>query len=257
MIFHDFNKYSFFLANFHFKANFPLITAKKEGFTFFKKKNLCLKKSNHSSGINLIRCESANQDIQICRKSTGYASHLPLLANMFMGDSYTNNQSGGGDFQNQRQNGRNNFRGGRGPNNREGGFRIRLSDNEMRAARSLQEAFNLRSTVAVLGFAVRTLAQMLEDGNLENLVNEYRSQAPANDQRRGRGNNGNNNGENSNSVNTKPNPFARPEKPVKEEEIIEAEQVDNVVQDPAEKDHAQDTGESSNEDNSINTSEQG
>ena len=96
-----------------------------------------------------------------------------------MGDSYTNNQSGGGDFQNQRQNGRNNFRGGRGPNNREGGFRIRLSDNEMRAARSLQEAFNLRSTVAVLGFAVRTLAQMLEDGNLENLVNEYRSQAPA------------------------------------------------------------------------------
>jgi len=90
---------------------------------------------------------------------------------MFMGDSYTNNQSGGGDFQNQRQYGRNNFRGGRGPNNREGGFRIRFSDNEMRAARSLQEAFNLRSTVAVLGFAVRTLAQMLEDGNLENLVN--------------------------------------------------------------------------------------
>jgi len=26
-----------------------------------------------------------------------------------MGDSYTNNQSGGGDFQNQRQNGRNNL----------------------------------------------------------------------------------------------------------------------------------------------------
>ena len=176
---------------------------------------------------------------------------------MLMGDSYTNNQSGGGDFQNQRQNGRNNFRGGRGPNNREGGFRIRLSDNEMRAARSLQEAFNLRSTVAVLGFAVRTLAQMLEDGNLDNLVNEYRSQAPNNDQRRGRGNNGNNNGENSNSVNTKPNPFARPEKPVKEEEIIEAEQVDNVVQDSAEKDNAQDTGASSNEDNSTNTSEQG
>ena len=176
---------------------------------------------------------------------------------MFMGDSYTNNQSGGGDFQNQRQNGRNNFRGGRGPNNREGGFRIRLSDNEMRAARSLQEAFNLRSTVAVLGFAVRTLAQMLEDGNLDNLVNEYRSQAPANDQRRGRGNNGNNNGENSNSVNTKPNPFARPEKPVKEEEVIEAEQVDNVVQDSAEKDNEQDTGASSNEDNSTNTSEQG
>jgi len=75
MIFHDLNKYSFFLANFHFKANFPLITAKKEGFYVFKKKNLYLKKSNHSAGIKVIRCESANQDIQICRKSTGYASH--------------------------------------------------------------------------------------------------------------------------------------------------------------------------------------
>ena len=173
---------------------------------------------------------------------------------MFMGDSYTNNQSGGGDFQNQRQNGRNNFRGGRGPNNREGGFRIRLSDNEMRAARSLQEAFNLRSTVAVLGFAVRTLAQMLEDGSLENLVNEYRSQAPANDQRRGRGNY---NGENKNAINTKPNPFARPEKPVKEQEVTDTDQANNVAQDPEEKDNDQATEASSNEDNSTNTSEQG
>ena len=176
---------------------------------------------------------------------------------MFMGDSYTNNQSGGGDFQNQRQNGRNNFRGGRGPNNREGGFRIRLSDNEMRAARSLQEAFNLRSTVAVLGFAVRTLAQMLEDGSLENLVNEYRSQAPANDQRRGRGNRGNYNGENNNSPNTKPNPFARPEKPVKEQDVADTDQANNVAQDPAEKDNDQEPEASSNEDDSTNTSEQG
>ena len=172
---------------------------------------------------------------------------------MFMGDSYTNNQSGGGDFQNQRQNGRNNFRGGRGPNNREGGFRIRLSDNEMRAARSLQEAFNLRSTVAVLGFAVRTLAQMLEDGSLENLVNEYRSQAPANDQRRGRGNSGNYNGENNNS---KPNPFARPEKPVKEQEVADTDQANNVAQVPEEKDNDQVTEASSNEDDAKNTSEQ-
>jgi len=171
-----------------------------------------------------------------------------------MGDSYTNNQSGGGDFQNQRQNGRNNFRGGRGPNNREGGFRIRLSDNEMRAARSLQEAFNLRSTVAVLGFAVRTLAQMLEDGSLENLVNEYRSQAPANDQRRG---SGNSNGENNNAINTKPNPFARPEKPVKEQEVTDTDQANNVAQDPEEKDNDQATEASSNEDDSTNTSEQG
>ena len=161
---------------------------------------------------------------------------------MFMGDSYTNNQSGGGDFQNQRQNGRNNFRGGRGPNNREGGVRIRLSDNEMRAARSLQEAFNLRSTVAVLGFAVRTLAQMLEDGSLDNLVNEYRSQTPSNNQRRGVSNRGRFNNENSNAINSKPNPFARPEKPVKEQEVSNADQESET---------------SSNEDDSTNTSEQG
>ena len=127
----------------------------------------------------------------------------------------------------------------------------------MRAARSLQEAFNLRSTVAVLGFAVRTLAQMLEDGSLENLVKEYRSQAPTNDQRRGRGNRGNYNGENNNSVNTKPNPFARPEKPVKEQEVADTDQENNVAQDTEEKKGEQATEASTNEDDSTNTSEQG
>ncbi|MEB3318936.1 MAG: hypothetical protein VKO39_12470 [Cyanobacteriota bacterium] len=62
---------------------------------------------------------------------------------------------------------------------REGGFRIRLSDNEMRSARALQEAFGLRSTVAVLGFALRTLGQQLEEGKLAELVEQHRSQAPA------------------------------------------------------------------------------
>ena len=174
-----------------------------------------------------------------------------------MGNSYSNNQSGGGDFQNQRQNGRNNFRGGRGPNNREGGFRIRLSDNEMRAARSLQEAFNLRSTVAVLGFAVRTLAQMLQDGSLDSLLNEYRSQAPDNGQRRGRGNPADHNGANINSLNTKPNPFARPEKPVKEQVFSEADQANNVAQDPPEKDNDKATESTSNDNDSTITSEQG
>ncbi len=58
-----------------------------------------------------------------------------------------------------------------------GGFRIRLSDNEMRAARALQDAFRLRSTVAVLGFSVRALAQLLEEGKLDELVAQQRSQA--------------------------------------------------------------------------------
>ena len=67
-------------------------------------------------------------------------------------------------------------RGERSPGPREGGFRIRLSDNEMRSARALQEAFGLRSTVAVLGFALRALGQQLEEGKLEALVAELRSQ---------------------------------------------------------------------------------
>ena len=103
-------------------------------------------------------------------------------------------------------------REGRGYGNREGGgFRIRLSDNEMRASRAIQEAFNLRSTVAVLGFALRTLGQMLEDGKLDSLISEYRSQNP----------NANRNQSESNSKKfhpnnqrtSKPDPFARPSKP--------------------------------------------
>lgn len=70
-------------------------------------------------------------------------------------------------------------RGERSPGPREGGFRIRLSDNEMRSARALQEAFGLRSTVAVLGFALRTLGQQLEEGKLEELVSQHRAQAGA------------------------------------------------------------------------------
>jgi hypothetical protein len=66
--------------------------------------------------------------------------------------------------------------GGREGGNREpGGFRIRLSDNEMRAARAIQESFGLRSTVAALGFAIRTLGQMLEEGQLDALVAQQRA----------------------------------------------------------------------------------
>ena len=101
-------------------------------------------------------------------------------------------------------------RGGRNSGNREGGgFRIRLSENEMRAVRALQEAFNLRSTVAVLGFAVRTLAQMLEDGQLTELVAQQRAQGGGrrSDEGRGEGNRGDRN------RGPRPDPFARPAKP--------------------------------------------
>ena len=67
--------------------------------------------------------------------------------------------------------------GDRPAGNREpGGFRIRLSDNEMRAAQAIQESFGLRSTVAALGFAIRTVAQRLEEGKLEGLVAQQRAQ---------------------------------------------------------------------------------
>ena len=78
----------------------------------------------------------------------------------------------------ERREGRDNAgRGGRQAGPREpGGLRIRLSDNEMKAARALQEAFGLRSPVAVLGFALRTLAQQLEDGQLDALVAQQRQE---------------------------------------------------------------------------------
>ena len=109
-------------------------------------------------------------------------------------------------------------RGGRGTGNREGGgFRIRLSDNEMRSAQALQEALNLRSTVAVLGFAVRTLGQMLEDGKLTELIEQQRNQAPRG-RRDGGGRDGGGRGrrfddDRQGGRGSRPDPFARPSKP--------------------------------------------
>ena len=109
-----------------------------------------------------------------------------------------------------------------GDNREPGGFRIRLSDNEMQAARALQEALGLRSTVAVLGFSLRTLAQQLEAGQLDELVAQQRAQVPdrgpagagraerrgpRDEARPGGGGGGGNRA-------ARANPFARPSKPV-------------------------------------------
>jgi len=105
-----------------------------------------------------------------------------------------------------------------------GGFRIRLSDNEMQAARALQEALGLRSTVAVLGFSLRTLAQQLEAGQLDELVAQQRAQAPdrgpagagrgerrgPRDEARSAGGGAGGGGNRA----ARANPFARPTKPV-------------------------------------------
>jgi hypothetical protein len=101
-----------------------------------------------------------------------------------------------------------------GGNREPGGFRIRLSDNEMRAARAIQDAFRLRSTVAALGFSIRTLAQLLEEGKLDELVAEQRAQAgnrgDRREERRG-GERGERRSERSSAPRI--NPFARPSKP--------------------------------------------
>jgi|688.fasta_scaffold44238_9 hypothetical protein len=79
----------------------------------------------------------------------------------------------------ERQRSNDSPRGERSPGGSQGGYIIFLSDNEMRSALALQAAFGLRSTVAVLGFALRTLGQQLEEGKLENLVSEHWAQGGA------------------------------------------------------------------------------
>ena len=146
-----------------------------------------------------------------------------------MSDSYSEPQQQGAQGDGSRdQGGRGGARGGRGGGNREGGgFRIRLSENEMRSARALQEAFNLRSTVAVLGFALRTLGQMLEDGQLDELIEQQRNQAPRGRRdgggRDGGGRDGGGRGRRSDDDRqagrgSRPDPFARPSKPQPEPE---------------------------------------
>lgn len=106
-----------------------------------------------------------------------------------------------------------------------GGFRIRLSDNELRAARTIQDAFQLRSTVAVLGFALRTVAQLLEQGALSELV-VAQQQQPRERNERGEPRERGERAERGERVERapKPDPFARPSKPVVEVEEPELEE---------------------------------
>ena len=164
-----------------------------------------------------------------------------------MSDSYGNSQQQEGQGDITRDSGRSGFRGGRSGNRDGGGFRIRLSDNEIRAARALQEAFHLRSTVAVLGFAVRTLGQMLEDGQLDELVAQQRAQA-SRDNRRGNGARGGrrrDSGRSEASAEPRPDPFARPSKPkpslseIDQEDLgTKPDQVNVSIDDDSTVDHA-------------------
>ena len=127
------------------------------------------------------------------------------------------------NYRNRNNNDRSNFRDRNGGRRDGGGFRIRLSDNEMKAVKSIQEAFQLKSTVAVLGFSVRTLSEMIKDEKLIESITQYAKN-------------------NKNSSTTRqshnpyeqkttivPDPFARPVKSESKEEIQtnEVEEDDN------------------------------
>ena len=128
-----------------------------------------------------------------------------------MSNSNYDNNFSQESYRNRSNNDRTNFRNRSGGNRDGGGFRIRLSDNEMRAVKAIQETFQLKSTVAVLGFSVRTLSEMIEDKNLIESVTKFAK-------------NNKNTSSPSKSVATEnkrvaPDPFARPVKNSHSEEI--------------------------------------
>ncbi len=144
-----------------------------------------------------------------------------------MSNSYNDSQYGHNDKSSRGGYSRGNYKNNRNANGREGGgFRIRLSENEMRSARALQQAFNLKSVVAVLGFAVRTLAQLLEEGQLNELMKSHE-----NHQRQFNNNLRSNSEYDDSQQSTKANPFARPEKPpvVLADEVINTSEQNNTI----------------------------
>ena len=82
----------------------------------------------------------------------------------------------------------------------------------MKAVKSIQDTFQLRSTVAVLGFSVRTLSEMIKDEKLIESIKEYA--------KNNKNSSPNRQSQNPNEENTKtaPDPFARPEKNTSTEE---------------------------------------
>ena len=139
-----------------------------------------------------------------------------------MSNSNYNNNSREENYRSRNNNDRSNFRDRSAGRRDGGGFRIRLSDNEMKAVKSIQEAFQLRSTVAVLGFSVRTLSEMIKDEKLIESITEYAK-------------NNKNSSPNRQSQNTYEektitvaDPFARPVKSTSTEEIQSSEAEEDV-----------------------------
>ena len=140
-----------------------------------------------------------------------------------MSNSNYDNAPGKEIYRSRSNNDRSNFRDRSGGRRDGGGFRIRLSDNEMKAVKSIQEAFQLRSTVAVLGFSVRTLSEMIKDEKLIESIKTYaknnKNSSPIRESQ-----------DHAENKTTKaPDPFARPVKSSSNEEIQsnEVEEDDN------------------------------
>ena len=129
-----------------------------------------------------------------------------------MSNSNYDNTSGQEAYRGRNNYDKSKFRDRSGIRKDGGGFRIRLSDNEMKAVKSIQETFDLKSTVAVLGFSVRTLSEMIKDKDLIESISKYAE------------NNKNPNPikkfqNTPDSKTTIPDPFARPVKSSSNEEI--------------------------------------
>ena len=118
--------------------------------------------------------------------------------------NYDNNQ-GQRNFRNS-DNNNSNYRNRYGNRRETGGFRIRLSDNEMKSVKAIQEAFQLKSTVAVLGFSVRTLSELIKNDNLRDEIIKIAKSNKNSFQKE------NNFEKKETSSTNRANPFARPEK---------------------------------------------
>jgi hypothetical protein len=139
-----------------------------------------------------------------------------------MSNSNFSNNPGQENYRSRSSSEKSNFRDRSGGRRDGGGFRIRLSDNEMKAVKSIQETFQLRSTVAVLGFSVRTLSEMIKDEKLIGSIKEYAK-------------NNKNSSPNRQSQNpyeektkTSPDPFARPVKSTSNEDNQSSQEEEDV-----------------------------
>ena len=104
------------------------------------------------------------------------------------------------------ENNNTNYRNRYGGKKDNGGFRIRLSDNEMQSVKNIQEIFQLKSTVAVLGFSVRSLSELIKNENLKEEIIKIAKSNKNSFQKE------NNFEKKETTLVNAANPFARPEK---------------------------------------------